>query len=42
MIINITNRKNKVSDGVKEKIEAWLNDSQSRYDIITSAQVTLD
>lgn len=42
MIINITNRKDKVSVGVKDKIEGWLHDSQSRYDIITSAQVTLD
>lgn len=42
MIINITNRKNKVSEGVKERIESWLEDRQARYDIITSAQVTLD
>lgn len=42
MIINITNRKNKVSEGVKERIENWLEDRQARYDIITSAQVTLD
>lgn len=42
MIINITNRNDKVSNGTKEKIEGWLQESQSRYDIITSAQVTLD
>lgn len=42
MIINITNRKSKVSDNVRERIESWLNDSQERCDIITSAQVTLD
>ncbi len=42
MIINITNRKNKVSEGVNERIESWLEDRQARYDIITSAQVTLD
>ena len=42
MIINITHRSEKVSPAVKEKIENWLNHSQQRYDIITSAQVTID
>lgn len=42
MIINITHRSDKVSPSVKEKIELWLNNSQERYDIITSAQVTID
>jgi len=42
MIVNITNRNSKVSNDVKNRIEAWLYDSQDRYDIITSAQVTLD
>ncbi|MGB1238808.1 MAG: ribosome hibernation-promoting factor, HPF/YfiA family [Pseudomonadales bacterium] len=41
MIINITHRHEKVSPSVKEKIESWLNSSQQRYDIITSAQVTI-
>jgi putative sigma-54 modulation protein len=42
MIINITHRSDKVSAAVKEKIEDWLNHSQERYDIINSAQVTID
>lgn len=42
MIINITHRDDKVSDSVREKIENWLNHSQERVDIITSAQVTID
>ncbi len=42
MIINITHRKDKVSPAVREKIESWLHHSQERYDIITSAQVTID
>lgn len=42
MIINITHRSEKVSPAVKEKIEDWLNHSQDRYDIINSAQVTID
>lgn len=42
MIINITHRTEKVSPAVKEKIENWLNSSQERFDIITSAQVTID
>ncbi len=42
MIINITHRKDKVSPAVREKIEDWLHNSQERYDIITSAQVTID
>lgn len=41
MILNITNRDNKVSADVRNKIESWLNDSQARYEVITSAQVTL-
>jgi len=42
MIINITHRSEKVSPAVKEKIENWLHHSQDRYDIINSAQVTID
>jgi putative sigma-54 modulation protein len=42
MIINITHRSEKVSPAVKSKIEDWLNNSQERYDIINSAQVTID
>ncbi|MEH6444580.1 MAG: ribosome-associated translation inhibitor RaiA [Oceanospirillaceae bacterium] len=42
MIINITHRTEKVSPAVKEKIENWLHHSQERYDIINSAQVTID
>ncbi|MBY4676452.1 ribosome hibernation-promoting factor, HPF/YfiA family [Marinobacterium arenosum] len=41
MIINITNRNDKVSPAVREKIEAWLGQSQKRFDMITSAQITL-
>ena len=42
MIINITNRHDKVSPALREKIESWLEHSQERYDVISSAQVTLD
>jgi putative sigma-54 modulation protein len=42
MIINITNRHDKVSPAVRERIEAWLEHSQERFDIISSAQVTID
>lgn len=42
MIINITNRHDKVSPALREKIEAWLELSQERYVTITSAQITLD
>lgn len=42
MNINITNRNDKVSPAVREKIEAWLEESQKRYNIITSAQVTIE
>ena len=42
MIINITNRHDKVSPSVREKIESWLEQSQERYEVISSAQITLD
>ncbi|MCJ8339968.1 MAG: ribosome-associated translation inhibitor RaiA [Pseudomonadales bacterium] len=42
MIINITHRNDKVSPAVKDKIESWLKHSQHRYDIINSAQITID
>ncbi len=42
MIINITHRHDKVSQSVKDKIESWLHHSQERYDIINSAQVTIE
>ncbi len=42
MIINITHRNDKVPASIREKIEGWLHQSQERYDIITSAQVTID
>ncbi|GGK59208.1 ribosome hibernation-promoting factor, HPF/YfiA family [Amphritea balenae] len=42
MNINITNRNDKVSPAVREKIEGWLEESQKRYNIITSAQVTIE
>lgn len=42
MNINITNRNDKVSPAVREKIEAWLEESHKRYNIITSAQVTIE
>lgn len=42
MIVNITNRNdNKVSDSLRERIECWLENSQDRYETITSAQVTI-
>lgn len=42
MNINITNRNDKVSPAIREKIEAWLEESQRRYNVITSAQVTIE
>lgn len=42
MNIKITHRNAKVSDGTKEKVEAWLNNSQERYEVITSAHVILE
>ncbi|WP_271273719.1 ribosome hibernation-promoting factor, HPF/YfiA family [Aliamphritea hakodatensis] len=42
MNINITNRNDKVSDATREKIESWLHESQKRYNVITSAQVTIE
>ncbi|MDO6562174.1 ribosome-associated translation inhibitor RaiA [Amphritea sp. 1_MG-2023] len=42
MNINITNRNDKVSPALREKIEAWLEESQKRYNVITSAQVTIE
>jgi len=42
MILNITNRNDKVSPAVRSKISDWLDSSQNRYDTITRAQVTFD
>ena len=42
MNIKITHRNAKVSDSIKDKIEAWLNNSQERYEVITSAHVILE
>ncbi len=42
MNIKITHRNAKVSDSVKEKVEAWLNNSQERYEVITSAHVIIE
>lgn len=43
MIVNITNRNDeKVSDSLRERINAWLESSQERYEVITSAQVTIE
>lgn len=42
MNINITNRNDKVSPSIREKIEGWLEESQKRYNIISSAQVTIE
>jgi len=42
MIINITHRHDKVSPALREKIEGWLQHSQERFDMISSAQVTID
>ena len=41
MIINITHRQDKISPAVRDKIEHWLNVQESRYHILTSAQITL-
>ncbi len=41
MIINVTHRQDKASPAVREKIESWLEHAQERFDMITSAQVTL-
>lgn len=42
MNIKITHRNEKVSDNVKEKIEDWLESSQERYEVITSAHVIME
>jgi putative sigma-54 modulation protein len=42
MNIKITHRNAKVSDSIKEKVEAWLSSSQERYEVITSAHIILD
>ncbi|WP_067868373.1 ribosome hibernation-promoting factor, HPF/YfiA family [Neptuniibacter marinus] len=42
MNIKITHRNAKVSDNMKDKVEAWLNNSQERYEVITSAHVILE
>lgn len=43
MIVNITNRNDeKVSDNLRARIQAWLENSQERYETITSAQVTIE
>lgn len=42
MNIKITHRNAKVSDSVKEKVEGWLNSSQERYEVITSAHVIIE
>lgn len=42
MIINISNRQDKVSPAIRAKIESWLTHNQAHNDIISSVQVTLD
>lgn len=42
MNIKITHRNAKVSDSVKDKVEGWLNASQERYEVITSANIILE
>lgn len=43
MNVNITNRNdNKVSDSLRDRIQAWLEGSEERYETITSAQVTIE
>ncbi|MGH1462507.1 MAG: ribosome hibernation-promoting factor, HPF/YfiA family [Neptuniibacter sp.] len=42
MNIKITHRNAKVSDSIKEKVEDWLNSSQERYEVITSAHIILE
>lgn len=43
MNVNITNRNDsKVSDSLRDRINAWLESSAERYEAITSAQVTIE
>lgn len=43
MIVNITNRNgDKVSDSLRDRINAWLESSGERFETITSAQVTIE
>ena len=42
MNIKITHRNAKVSDSVKDKVDAWLKSSQERYEVITSAHIILE
>ena len=42
MNIKITHRNAKVSDGIREKVESWLENSQERYEVITSAHVIIE
>lgn len=42
MIINISNRNDKVSNAISERVHEWLEVCQQRHDNITSAQITLD
>ena len=42
MKININNRQGKVSPAIQEKIEAWLETSQSRFGEISSALVIIE
>ncbi|MFW1678209.1 ribosome hibernation-promoting factor, HPF/YfiA family [Pontibacter sp. JAM-7] len=42
MNINITHRNDKVSPSVRERIEAWLETCQQRYDDISSAQIIIE
>lgn len=42
MNIKITHRNAKVSDAVKDKVEGWLESSQERYEVITSAHVIME
>ncbi|EAR59524.1 ribosome hibernation-promoting factor, HPF/YfiA family [Neptuniibacter caesariensis] len=42
MNVKITHRNVKASDSIKEKVEGWLDSSQERYEVITSAHVILE
>ncbi len=42
MNVKITHRNVKASDNIKERIESWLDSSQERYEVITSAHVILE
>ncbi|WP_421862213.1 ribosome hibernation-promoting factor, HPF/YfiA family [Motiliproteus sp.] len=42
MKLNINNRQGKVSPALQSKIEEWLEASQDRYGVISSAQINIE